>query len=358
MTEGDAKLDLKVKQYEYFTTQLRYLDDKIFRSFLLFIQLATAIVGGRFYIEAHPKLKHTQLLIQLSHWVFVAIGLGIIFLISNNLRSWYDYRKKLKEDYGTDVPALGRVVWQASEWVGCLGISFSIAAFLSIDLSGLYLWIQVFLWSVFVAGLPFLLKIIFEKNQSAMEEINMKDSWISFAGTIIAALIVSGVTYYSVQSGVHIFKLEQEAKRTHEIMQERKSALFDALQVIDLVYANERLNNEEPLNPNEWDLSLARNAVNKILIYCEKPKNTVTAFNKAIGLYNPKVENSAGGVQPKYLDEFRKRVTQELGLPEFSAADPEKTWIRSLAGTKEAKEFEKRKKDIGKQVGNGTPSNT
>lgn len=163
------------KQYEYFTTQLRYLDDKIFRSFSLFIQLAIVIVGGRFYIEAHPELNNRALLIHLINWVFVGIGLGIIFLISNNLRSWQDYRKELTDRY-INVPELGRSVWQASEWFGCVGIVASVAAFLSIyspeSLSRLWI-LALISASLFVAGLPFLLKIMFERSRTTEKKASL-----------------------------------------------------------------------------------------------------------------------------------------------------------------------------------------
>ena len=74
-------------------------------------------------------------------------------------------------------------------------------------------------------------------------------------------------------------------------------------------------------NPTEWDINLARNATNKMLIYCKDPKNTVNAFYNAVGLYNPSIE-SAPGISPKYLDDFRKQVALELGLQEFKATDP------------------------------------
>ncbi len=161
-------------------------------------------------------------------------------------------------------------------------------------------------------------------------------NWIPFWGTIIATLMI-------VLAGFGSFLLEQKAKRNYEILQERKVALFDALNVIDLVYANERLNNTDPLNPKEWDINLARQAMNKMVIYCKDPQNTVTAFYNAIGLYNPDVE-SAPGIRLKYLDDFRKQVALELGLPKFKFSDPNKTWIYSLTGTKEAKELAAKKK--------------
>ena len=157
--------------------------------------------------------------------------------------------------------------------------------------------------------------------------------WVAFAAAIMAAIVVA-------VSGFVLHFLDRRAQRKHEILQERKEALFDALQVIDLVYAHEPLLGKEPLNPKEWDISLARNTMNKMLIYCENPQRTVQAFYKAIGLYNPHVNRSSPGVDLKYLDEFRKEVAHELNLPEPGFVDPNKAWIYSLAGTAEAKKLE------------------
>ena len=38
------------KQYEYLTHHLEYLNDKIIETFLLFIKLAIAIIGGIFFL--------------------------------------------------------------------------------------------------------------------------------------------------------------------------------------------------------------------------------------------------------------------------------------------------------------------
>jgi len=163
-----------------------------------------------------------------------------------------------------------------------------------------------------------------------------KVAWIAFTAAIVAATVM-GIAGF----GLHY--LEQKEKREYEILQERKQAVFDALHVIDLVYSNESLNGKEPLNPQKWDIALARNAVNKMLIYCKNPQKTVNVFFKAVGLYNPNIE-SPPGISLKYLDEFRKEAARELGLPELKFVDPNKTWIASLAGTHEAKVSEERKK--------------
>jgi hypothetical protein len=85
------------KQYEEIRTHLRYLNDKMIEAFNLFIKLATAIVGGTFFL--HWKLaandpqrttfaRGTDALLLLA-----AVGMTIIIL--NNLRAWYSYRGTL-----------------------------------------------------------------------------------------------------------------------------------------------------------------------------------------------------------------------------------------------------------------------
>ncbi len=163
----------EVEQYENFTEHLRYLDDKIFRSFTLFVQIATVIVGAKFYIEAQREINKREFLYDLLNWTFLCAGAGIILLISNNLRAWRDYRTKLSECY-PEIENPTRILWCASEWVGCVGIAVSVCAFLRIN-SPTGDWWNLSLisicFSAFAAHLPFLLKKI-EGVYSLNESIN------------------------------------------------------------------------------------------------------------------------------------------------------------------------------------------
>ena len=152
----------------------------------------------------------------------------------------------------------------------------------------------------------------------------------------------------SVLLGLLMFVLEQDAKRKFEILQERKVALFDALHVADLVYANMCFNNKKPLNPKEWDIYLARSAINKMLIYCKDPQKTVSTFYKVLGVYNPDIE-TPNNIRVADLDEFRKQVAYELDTSEFIASNSTYTWIYSLPGTLEAKKFEMLRKSDGRK---------
>ena len=162
--------------------------------------------------------------------------------------------------------------------------------------------------------------------------------WIAFVAAIVSSALVAW-------SGFRLHHLEQETQRKHEILQERKSALFDALKVIDLVYANEPLTGQAPLNAKEWDIELARDAMNRMIIYCQNPQRTVGTFRRAIGLYDPSVSGQPPGVDLRSLEAFRKDIARELSLPEVTFTDPNMVWIASLAGTAEAKEGKKRRGD-------------
>ncbi len=116
------------KQYEYLTAQLRYLDGKIFRSFALFIQIATAIIGGTFYLWLHFQNSGSDLrFAYITNGWLILVALGSIFLISNNLRSWKEHRKALCKRYKVD--DLKNALWWTSEALACCGIMLSAIVF-------------------------------------------------------------------------------------------------------------------------------------------------------------------------------------------------------------------------------------
>jgi hypothetical protein len=89
------------KQYEHLTSHLRYINDKIYQSFTLFIKLATTVIGGVFIL--HWKLpledpKRCSLSIA-TNWLLVLISISMLILIWNYFRSWRGYRKRLSEQY-------------------------------------------------------------------------------------------------------------------------------------------------------------------------------------------------------------------------------------------------------------------
>jgi len=101
---GRKKIDLEIdddnmeipkeKQCEYLTEHLQYLNEKIIQFFTLSIKIATAIVGGTFYL--HLKLPHEDVkrasISSATDFLFILVSFSMILLILNNLRSWLEFR--------------------------------------------------------------------------------------------------------------------------------------------------------------------------------------------------------------------------------------------------------------------------
>ena len=122
-------------------------------------------------------------------------------------------------------------------------------------------------------------------------------------------------------------------KRKEEVMQHRRQALMSALEVVDHVYGNVSLAGKPPSNPHQWDVSLVRNSMNGIIIYCKDPNKVVAAFSKAIGMHNPDTQTSTP-FGPKALAEFRDVVCDELEVSPIRYGDSNLVWIYSLPGAK------------------------
>jgi hypothetical protein len=127
--------------------------------------------------------------------------------------------------------------------------------------------------------------------------------------------------------------LDSKSKKNQAILERRQEALLVALQVIDHVYANTPFDQKPAANLHEWDITLARDAMNKIILYCDNPKRTIEAFSKAIGLYNPDTQQPSQ-YGPRHLTEFRQIVCEELKLPSTNHTDSNIVWITKLRGSK------------------------
>src|SRR6266404_5094133 len=79
-------------------------------------------------------------------------------------------------------------------------------------------------------------------------------------------------------------------RRSEELMSHRRAALISVLQVVDNVYSNVSMNGHPPSSPHQWEASLARDAMNNIIIYCKDPNRVLYAFGKAVGLHNPETQ--------------------------------------------------------------------
>ncbi|OGW80001.1 MAG: hypothetical protein A2Z83_09340 [Omnitrophica bacterium GWA2_52_8] len=115
------------KEYENFTNHLRHLNDKIIQVSLSFVQIATAIIGGSFY------LKFTYPTESKDYWwpvdlLLICVGVGHIFIILKNLQAWRAYRKKLSEKFDIELPKGSR--WCQSEVAMCTLIIVVILGFI------------------------------------------------------------------------------------------------------------------------------------------------------------------------------------------------------------------------------------
>ena len=153
----------------------------------------------------------------------------------------------------------------------------------------------------------------------------LKEWSVPMAMVIVAVVSILGSSWLRYQAS--------KDKIKHEVLQQRQEALFDALRVVDYFYASVDFKGRPRLNYSKWDIQMARDAMNKMLIYCARPETTVKAFMRTIGCHNPEVE-SAPAVTMAGVNNFRKEVARELGLP-VADYDPDKSWIYTMPGTTE-----------------------
>ena len=153
------------------------------------------------------------------------------------------------------------------------------------------------------------------------------------AAWIAATVAILGTVATAILQ-VMFWRLDQKEKRKQEIMQHRKDALLSALQVIDHVYANTAWGQRLATNPHRWDITLARDAMNKMIIYCKDPDRAVRAFSKAVGLHNPDTQ-TPGTYGPVDLQQFRRIACEELELALTNYDSKDALWIGKLPGTDE-----------------------
>ena len=145
------------------------------------------------------------------------------------------------------------------------------------------------------------------------------------------AAIFCAVLTVAIQVGGYF--LATRDKHKEELMEHRRQTLITALEVADHVYANISMSGKRPTNPHEWDISLARNAMNGIIIYCKDPNKVLAAFSKAVGMFNPDTQK-ATPYGPKDLTELRNIICEELEVSHIQYADPNVVWISDMPGAK------------------------
>lgn len=163
--------------------------------------------------------------------------------------------------------------------------------------------------------------------------IEHKTAWISFSAALLAALLTALFSLYLQNRAM-------TAQRTYDLEQHRRAALLDALEVVDRVYANSEFINargeivSKPRGP-KWDIQRARSAINRMLVYCNDPDATVSAFLAAFGTIN--FDNGISSIPqphygPKNLSDFRSQVARELGYSVTRLQAATNTWLATAPG--------------------------
>ena len=88
-------------EYQELKAHLRYLNEKIIEAFSLFIKLATAIVGGAFFL--HWKLAtddpQRYLLARGINALLIVVAVAMTLIVLNNLWAWFGYRRALSQRF-------------------------------------------------------------------------------------------------------------------------------------------------------------------------------------------------------------------------------------------------------------------
>ncbi len=83
-----------VERYRFITSKMRYFADRMQDSFKLYIQLATAIIGGFIWLCLQPGAsQQSGSTLLLVPPLFLILGVFMLCLIWFDYRAWYGYRK-------------------------------------------------------------------------------------------------------------------------------------------------------------------------------------------------------------------------------------------------------------------------
>lgn len=117
---------LRNDEYNRLTTHLSYLDNKILEFLKLYIQIATAIVGGSFYLSSKKTVVPSEWII-LSSGLMTMMSVGTILFIQHHLIAWMRFRKVLAREFPFTKTPTGW--WYASEMVACIFICIACIIF-------------------------------------------------------------------------------------------------------------------------------------------------------------------------------------------------------------------------------------
>jgi len=164
-------------------------------------------------------------------------------------------------------------------------------------------------------------------------------AWVALAQNATAIMALAAVAAVLVTARTATQERE-EARRTatqeHKearhgiLLQDRREALFTALEVLDHVFANSSWDGRAAPQPHDWDLQKAHRAMNGILVYCSRPDELQGLFLAALGAHGPR--EKPPNLDLASYDKFRQEVAKELETSSPYRGNPKYTFIASLKG--------------------------
>lgn len=108
---NDKSAEFQLEYYKYILQQLQFLNENTHKYLTLFQTLATAVIGGGVLIfiswkQVNIDAGMAKVGINGLLWLFMILGVFVVFSIISNVLSWYDYRheevKLLKKEVGAE----------------------------------------------------------------------------------------------------------------------------------------------------------------------------------------------------------------------------------------------------------------
>ena len=83
----------ELERYKFITSQLKYFADRMRDSFKLYIQLATAIIGGFVWLKIQPVATQGAVVLSIVPPLLLLLGVLMSALVWFDYACWYGYRK-------------------------------------------------------------------------------------------------------------------------------------------------------------------------------------------------------------------------------------------------------------------------
>ncbi len=161
-------------------------------------------------------------------------------------------------------------------------------------------------------------------------------TWNSTPDQIKAALISGAMTIFAAFVAACAVSLQIQESRNAELLKARKDAYELAFKVLNYSLASVPLTTETgkclPVNNTKWDAMMAREAMDKLILYASNPSKSVNLFKYALG-----VKGVEGVRNDKVLAliEFRELAAIDLGTPalERTIDNMNSAWLIELEGS-------------------------